>query len=308
MNGNGPRPAEGKGKKGKGRSVGKSSQQSSSASFAATAPEYDDSDLLEQIRAAMPQAAIIRAQSTLEPQEWDAPTVSPHLLDHRGGIALCPRSMIPEILQRVGYTTMPTAILTSQPAQDFGMKGFPQQRVQCSIHVLTDTGTRERVDVLRWLIQISYGSPVSQVMAGPRVDIYTTMKCCIAKFPARFGWPEKIPANLVSTELQKHVPQDAFSDIVCRESKTASFLLHEEYTECILKASGQGGVFYKLKKQDPSVDDDLLLLWLDESYSLDTALKLAEDATSLGLVEKGSTVAARYAVRFQTLAHLEKFA
>ena len=55
----------------------------------------------------------------------------------------------------------------------------------------------------RWLIQISYGQPVSQILQGRKVDIFTLMRFHIAKFPSRFGWPEKVPANLVATELQE---------------------------------------------------------------------------------------------------------
>ena len=90
MNGNGP----GKGKKGKGRPSTKGSPPTFPEARQTTDAEYEDHDLLEQIKAALPQAAIIRAQSTLDPTEWDAPIVSPQLLDHRGGIALCPRDMV----------------------------------------------------------------------------------------------------------------------------------------------------------------------------------------------------------------------
>ena len=82
------------------------------------------------------------------------------------------------------------------------------------------------------------------------------------KISQSLGWPEKVPANLVATELKKHVPQDAFSEIVCHESKTASFLLHNEYSDTILRASGRDGVFFKLKKPSSDEDDsEMLLHW-----------------------------------------------
>ena len=310
LNGNGPpKTSEGKGQKGKNRSAPKGGQQPAATASASSTTESDDLDLTQQIQSALPQAAVLRSQSTLDSTEWSVPTVSPQLLDHRGGIALTPRRMIPEILRKVGFTTVPTAILTSQPAQDLGMKGFPQQQVRCALLVVNDEGSRDRIEVSRWLIQISYGQPVTQILQGRKVDIFTSMQFHIAKFPSRFGWPEKVPANLVATELQKHVPQDAFSEIVCRESKTASFLLHNDYSEVILKASGQCGVFYKLKKPTSEEDEtEMPLLWLDESIELDTALSLAEEPNVLGVVEKGSTVAARYALRFRSLKSLEEFA
>ena len=37
----------------------------------------DDQDLLEQIKAVLPEAAVVRAQSTLDPSEWDVPIAHP---------------------------------------------------------------------------------------------------------------------------------------------------------------------------------------------------------------------------------------
>lgn len=66
---------------------------------------------------------------------------------------------------------------------------------------------------------------------------------------------------------------------------------------------------FKLKKQKTDdVEKDMPLLWLDESYDLDRATKLAEDRTAMGLVEKGNIAAARYGLRFQSLSDLETFA
>ena len=138
LHGNGPSKASaGKGQKGKHRSAPKGGQPPIASTSANLTTEADDLDLIEQIQAALPQAAVLRSQSTLDSAEWNAPTVSPQLLDHRGGIALTPPRMIPETLWKVGFTTMPTAILTSQPAQDLGMKGFPQQQVRCAFLWLT---------------------------------------------------------------------------------------------------------------------------------------------------------------------------
>lgn len=192
LHGNGPSKAsEGKGQKGKHRSAPKGGQPPIASTSANLTTEADDLDLIEQIQAALPQAAVIRSQSTLDSAEWNAPTVSPQLLDHRGGIALTPPRMIPETLWKVGFTTMPTAILTSQPAQDLGMKGFPQQQVRCAILVVNKEGNRDRVEVNRWLIQISYGQPVSQILQGRKVDIFTLMRFHIAKFPSRLAGLKK---------------------------------------------------------------------------------------------------------------------
>ena len=72
----------------------------------------DDQDLLEQIKAVLPEAAVVRAQSTLDPSEWDVPIAHPQRLDNKGGIALVPKTLLPSVLQRVGYTAAPTAVLT----------------------------------------------------------------------------------------------------------------------------------------------------------------------------------------------------
>lgn len=54
---------------------------------------------------------------------------------------------------------------------------------------------------------LSCGEHVSQVLAGRKVDVYTTMRHSVAKYPATFGWPKKVPHNLVATELHKNVPR-----------------------------------------------------------------------------------------------------
>ena len=88
------------------------------------------------------------------------------------------------------------------------------------------------------------------------------------------GFPEKVPASLLTSELEKHVPSDAFAEVP-RESKTVSFLLHNDFVDTVLRALGIGSVFYKLKKQKTDdVEKDMPLLWLDESYDLDRATKL----------------------------------
>ena len=46
----------------------------------------DNQDLLEQIKAVLPEAAVVRAQSTLDPSEWDAPIAHPQRLNNKGGM------------------------------------------------------------------------------------------------------------------------------------------------------------------------------------------------------------------------------
>ena len=56
---------------------------------------------------------------------------------------------------------------------------------------------------------------------------------------------------------RKILPSKVFRRRDYLQRKHASFLLHHEYTDTILKASGQGEVFYKMKKQEQIDDSDM---------------------------------------------------
>ncbi len=95
----------------------------------------------------------------------------PQNLDSAGGIALTAKDLLPEIARRVGWTFHACAILTVQQPSELGLHGFPRQRVQCRLSVMTETGDRTEIMAercSRWRHPQAYGgkdSPPADVLA-----------------------------------------------------------------------------------------------------------------------------------------------
>eukprot|EP00434_Breviolum_minutum_P040829 symbB.v1.2.036299.t1/scaffold5093.1/size31020/1 len=139
-----------------------------------------------------------------EGEDWSAEVKPPRNLDAGGGVSLTAKNLIPEIIRRAGWTSHACAILTVQPPSELGLLGFPRQRVQCRISVMTETGERKEIMIQRWLIQLGYGQPVVHKMQGELVSMFATVKSCIAKFSPRFGWPVgQIGASIAANEIFK---------------------------------------------------------------------------------------------------------
>ena len=249
---------------------------------------------------------MLRAQSELLQAEWDAEVKTHQSIDSRGGISLVPKSEIPSVVQRIAYTTHPTAILISEQPDRVGLRGFPRKLVSLQLSVMGPDGQRQLTQVERYLVQMSYGDPVNQKLTGIRVQMLTTTVPMIIKLPVRHGWAEgPIPGSIYMHELTKYVPAPSISELQPREDQSATFLLHNQFKVQLLKASGQNGAFFNGKKTDDS--PELELLWMDEGSSLEQAVKAAEDATALGVAEKGSAHEPRYALRFADLASLDAY-
>ncbi len=299
--------AHGNGPKGRGKKGANKSDSRSSAQIKQDTNHDDHMDIAEQVRMVLPEAAVLRAQSVLLQEDWSAGVKPPQNLDATGGVSLTAKNWIPEIVRRVGWTSNACAILTVQQPSELGLHGFPRQRVQCRISVMTETGVRKEIMVERWLIQLGYGQPVVQKMQGELVSVFVTMKSCIAKFSPRFGWPVgQIGASIAANEIFKHIPEPAVADITPREAQSVAFLVHSDYCPVLLKSSGIDGVFYKYRK-DPDATE-FPLLWLPEETSIDTALHYAKAPEALGVVEKSSAQDGRLALRFENITILEKFA
>ena len=151
VNGNMGKPFKGKGKA---QNKGSSSVQEKEEMF------------LEEVRSALPEAAKQRTVPTLIQNEWDA-TVRPYTeLDSVGGVSIVPKEMIPDVLHTVGYTLAPTAMLTTQPPAELGLKGYPSTHLACTINVRDDDGQIKELLVQRHLIQIGFGAHVHKVHQG----------------------------------------------------------------------------------------------------------------------------------------------
>lgn len=219
-----------------------------------------------------------------------------------------PRGEIPAVLRRVGWTGNSTAMVISQDPDSLSMRGYPRTRVYCQISVMGDGGIRTEARVHRFLVQLGSGDPVQMLMQGALVTMYTTMVSMVAKFSLRHHWPPgPIPASVVIDEISSRVSSSAVDDILSRQDQSVSFLLHGDFVEQLLRASGPKGVFYKIRKDTKHPLAELELLWLDENVDFDTAVELSKHQLVLGMVEKGSSLFPRFALRFTSLDHIDKF-
>ena len=157
------------------------------------------------------------------------------------------------------------------------------------------------------LVQVGFGPPVYRVVQGEKVDIPTSMRRMVVRFPQRHGWPAgPHKAAVVLSELSRYVSEHALDDFVPRQDDSVSFLAHESCVDTLLKASGRNGVFIKTQGSNTELE----LLWLPDSDDLTRALSYNSDESVLGLAEKGgeSGRAPRYALRFRDQASLVRFA
>ena len=298
--------------KGKGKGRSKNQRDNSSSSTGPDVPvsfpiELSDQDIASQVRALVPEAAHRRAQTRLEADEWDAPVYDHQALTKQGGISIAPKNSIAEIVQRIGYTTNPVALVVTEPPEALGLRGYPRKKVTCTVSYINDQGERSTTQVQKFLIQLGFGAEVSQTFQGPKVQIMTTMRPMIAKFPPRHHWPTgQIPASTVAQEVEQHIPRHAFYDIISRESQSAALLVHMDYINALLRASGVNGAFYKLRMSEQ--ESPMELLWLPDEFDLPGALALAKNDGAYGVVEKGKEAAYRYAIRFRTVEALQEFA
>ena len=300
------------GKTGKGRnapsSKGKGKASPQPVVVAAPVEDLTEDDIVTQIRQALPSAALLRSQSELVQSEWSVPCRTHQELDSSGGVSLVPRSEIPAVLRRVGWTGNATAMVISQDPDSLSMRGYPRTRVYCQISVMGDGGIRTEARVHRFLVQLGSGDSVQMLMQGALVSMYTTMVSMVAKFSLRHHWPPgPIPASVVIDEISSHVSSSAVDDILSRQDQSVSFLLHGDFVEQLLRASGPKGVFYKIRKDTKHPLAELELLWLDENVDFDTAVELSKHQLVLGMVEKGSSLFPRFALRFTSLDHIDKF-
>eukprot|EP00435_Cladocopium_sp_Y103_P065312 s279_g27.t1 len=113
------------------------------------AARFDSQEYLDAIREALPEAARLCSQTTLVRAEWSVDVYYHQHLTSRGGVAVCPREALPELLSRVGYTGQPTAVLLVQSPE--GLCAYPRDFVTCSLLVLGLKGEVNVVTAKRWL-------------------------------------------------------------------------------------------------------------------------------------------------------------
>lgn len=260
------------------------------------------------IRAALPSAARVRVIPTLEPQEWNCPTKQYHDFSATGGVAIAYKEHKPQILQQVGFTLQPTAIVPTQHPRACGLTGYLSHAIQGAFYIRTDEGDITSTRVKRHLIQLGFGDSVIQSAQGEQVYIPITRHKMVAKFPPSFDWfPEMITGSSVSSLLQEHVHEAAIEDILVRPDMcSATMLIHESEADKLLRASGKNGVFYQMHK--PSQFRPLFeLCWLEDGTALKDALTLCNKPDMYGIAAKNTKSKIRFALRFMGVPSLQAF-
>jgi len=253
----------------------------------------------------MPTAAKLRLQPRLIQSEWGAPILHWQNLNASGGVSICPKESLPQVLANVGYTAHPCAVVITQSPEEVHLKGYPRIRIRCTFDICTDDGDRRQVSVDRYLVQLGFSQPVSMLAVGDVLDVPSTVRKMVAKCSIHRGWPAgQNPSAILADFLAKFIPREAFSEIIARNN-SFTFLCHETYCDTILKVSGKEGIFTKMHGVEDK--DKLELLWLDKAMSLEDAIATVEKhSTILGLAEKGQQGFLAY--RFRNYGDLARFA
>jgi hypothetical protein len=289
--------------KGRGKGKNKGQQQ-----LDMLTPEIQEELFQKALKDSLPEAARRRMAPRLEPAEWNVPVYHHTELSNSGGICICPKQEIPDLIRQVGYTKSETAILCTQHPAEIGMKGYPAQELTCTFHVKDDDGTEKSILVRRFLVQLGFGQPVLQRVDGDLVSIPTPMHKVTLKLPYVHGWrQETCTIQSIAKILDARIPSPAYEQILVRQDQSATVPVHESEILNLLRTSGQEAVFLKLHGSSPLLQD-ADILWLPVEYSLDDALQLSQkDDNSLGVVSKNKS-APRYAIRFGNQDDLRKFA
>ena len=160
------------------------------------------------------------------------------------GVALVPKKALPMVLGQVGWTSCRVAALVTEDPIHLGLRGFTRAHVRCSASVIDENNERVIITITRWLVQLGYALPVEQLMAGEQVNMYVTMRKFQIRLPQEYGFPSPpFQAAFVVQQLAKWVPTEAIADVVCRVNDTATFMVHSDYVQTLLEASGREGMF-----------------------------------------------------------------
>lgn len=256
----------------------------------------------EEVLANLPAHLAAAHQPRLLQSEWGARVCLPHELGPRGGVSLIRKSDLVQVLQQVGQTSRPTAIVTMQPGYELYLKGAHSSEIWCHIQVPGDSGPTV-VYVKRFLTQLGM-DPANRVSMDTQgltiIQQATTMQKLALKFDVKGGWDlESINGIIVSDLLRSLISETAFDQVNVRVDGSATVLVHRTCVEKLLRHSGQSYVFIK-----PHIAEaewrNLELLWPPNTIAHTEALQLCTEYNdALGLARKLGGEDVRYGLRFQ---------
>ena len=149
------RCTDGNGGSGKG---GKSGKGSAKSHFLQGLERNDpELEFRQQVKDSMPTAAKLRLQPRLIQSEWDAPILHWQNLNATGGVSICPKESLPQVLANVGYTAHPCAVVITQSPEEVRLQAEIDAG-RCVLPLLS-SDPRPRMKVLRLLLVGSLLSP-----------------------------------------------------------------------------------------------------------------------------------------------------
>ena len=261
----------------------------------------------ERIREALPETAKVLQATTLVPSEWTASTRHPYEMNASGGIAYVPKDLVPNVIKQVGTTYSPAAMVTSQAARELGIP-YPSTEVRCTLQVAAPDGSKELIEVTKFLTQLGFGRPVEQQTSGPCLAAPRTMHKCVARFDTPTGLQNgELTGRIVAETVSKYIHPAMFVDVVARQDLTATLMVQDASVHDLLRASGKDHVYFRLHSTDPD-SDTLEIIWLAEGTLHEDALQLSDQAKAMGLALKRNAGGARFGIRFETVDAMDAYA
>eukprot|EP00971_Amphidinium_carterae_P113230 2242789-Amphidinium_carterae.1 len=212
-----------------------------------------EEDFQQRLREAVPDQVKAHTATKLLESEWSVPTcVWPNF--RAGFVCVCPKDNIPDLIQKLGYTTVPSAILTVQSPGELStaLRGYRSTQVYCTL-IVHNGEELEEIMAYRHLVQLGWGAEVKfHFDAEADVAEEQYMEKVVLNFPETFDWQhEGIKPLVVHQQLSQHIPAHSYEGITCRHNGSATVWVHHNFTEALFKASGAGGMFSMLASPMP---------------------------------------------------------
>ncbi|CAE7223272.1 unnamed protein product [Symbiodinium microadriaticum] len=243
----------------------------------------EDRRFRESVHASLPQHALHHNRTKLVQSEWTCKVRAPEELSRQGGIALVPKSLVPQVLAAVGTTMQPVAMLTSQPAWELHLKGYSSSQVTCALQTVGEQGAVVYMESQRWLTQLGEGKPVTM-----EIDGLAVVDECITMAKMTFTFDTTI--------------------IVRENGCTATALVSKSHVDDVLRASGLHHVWCKLHADETERNFEVIYLPYGTTYkvAMDFVQSLKEKC--FGAVKKTGGAEPRFGIRFLDEGAMQAFA
>ena len=104
-----------------------------------------EEEFRSSIKSALHLAAQVRMQPVLVQPEWEVQIQHWQRLNSSGGVAICRKSALHQVIESVGYTSRATGILVSQNPDCLGLSACPRSFVGCAYEVCVECDARKKL-------------------------------------------------------------------------------------------------------------------------------------------------------------------